>query len=187
MTPTGLKWYRAAAFFRQRGYTWLWTCGSATTLAPKSQKTWYRRRNDRKCCSLLLLLMYTLQTLPNSESKLSISFFLLWVTCFMFDVYFHFHTPNSSPHILPFFLSLSRPWHPWQGPLPLGVLAGLRLWFTHSVPSGLTGWHKDTQQSWERRARQEAWSYRLIELYITETKLSQNMWVVWVKLFEVQF
>lgn len=41
---------------------------------------------------------------------------------------------------------------PLAGPLPLDVLAELSLWFTHSVPSGLTGWRKDTEQSGERSA-----------------------------------
>lgn len=108
-------------------------------------------------------------------------------SCLIFDIPFsHSQFFSSGLHILLFFLSLEA-LAPLAGPLPLGVLAVLCLWFTHSVPSGLTGWHKDTKQSWERRARQEAWSYRLIEPYITKRKLSQNRWVVWVKLFEEQF
>lgn len=84
--------------------------------------------------------------------KLSRQFLLFWV---FFVIFCDFRPSSDSKFYSPLTSSISLSLEalaPLAGHLPLGVLAELALWFTHSVPSGLTGWHKDMEQDWERRA-----------------------------------
>lgn len=141
MTPTGLKWYWVRALLRQRACTSRQLCISST-------KNGTRGRNDSK----------GLPHFPEQKCdftftpKLSGHFF----PCCCFE-----YLPSLTPILRQIFSSSLTSFQtslslealaPLAGPLPLGVLAELSLWFTHSVPSGLTGWHKDMEQSWERRA-----------------------------------
>lgn len=91
------------------------------------------------------------------------------VSCiFFFSVSPLINSPNSSPHIL-VHSSLSRGLGPLGIGLLLSVLAELRLWFTHSVPSGfnrLAQGHGSQEEIREGEAR----SYRSRWPYITAGK-----------------
>lgn len=173
MTPTGLKWYWVGALHRQRACTsmWLWIFNT-------KKKNTIRWRNDSEGHTLLLPIKCIFSFTPKTLFLL-----LFWVSFFIFSYWLpssEFFSPLTSA------ISLSlEALAPLAGPLPLGVLAELCLWFTHSVPSGLTGWHKDMEQSWERRARKHG-AADSPQPYITERKLLQKRWAVWVKLFEVK-
>lgn len=135
----------------------LWLCDCSTHEKKKKNQD----RNGKKC-------QLTLYSLKNFTPNLSTPVRFCWSFTFIFTLHILPHLPF---HVFCFFALSLEALAPLEGSLPLGVLAELCLWFTHSVPSGLTGWHKDTKQSWETRAGQEACSSGEIESYITAKKV----------------
>lgn len=147
MTPTGLKWYWVDAILRRRACTSLWTLDSGSS----TQRTQSVGEVTERSFSFP---SYIIKRIFSSTPNISVQFFCCFELLSSSSL-IHFPVLDSKffSHTLPFSISLSlEALAPLAGPLPLGVLAELCLWFTHSVPSGLTGWHKDMEQSWERRA-----------------------------------
>lgn len=150
-TPTGRKWYWSGALLRQRDCSVL-HYGSGLT----AQKVIRRRKK-------ITALFSFIKTVCSSQKSPEFQFYFVFCSDFFFFVEYHsslfltWHDLTTSPDSK--FLSFSHP--PFLlslealgtlgRPLPLCALAELCLWFIR-VPSGFTGWRKDTEQSWERKA-----------------------------------